>query len=338
MSEFVALLHANRSGSTLLSRLIATHGGDIFVFPETPFLLKIVMLHKSGRLRTPEDVSRAITDDPRHDALGASRDEISSICVRHGVGDIGGILEELAFNKCGFIPKVILIKFGDMVYFWDELVLMFPGIRFLHIIRDPRAVVSSMIRSELPEKKGFNMARNSIIFAARTWCTQQSLVEKLKQFNDVLEVRYEELIVDQSETLRKIKEHFALYSRRSNDRNNRRSSYNVAKIDDLLHFRVNQSVDVTRNDAWQAALIHRQVAIVERICRKRMLEKGYHTHKYSMSLTGLAAEYARHFWGVGHHYVGTLWLYLKAVHRWPSFKLRIELSVAQARAKKKRCN
>lgn len=88
----------------------------------------------------------------------------------------------------------------------DDLAMMFPNARFLHILRDGRSVVNSMIHSGF-DKLGMNISwAKDFTQACKAWVVH---VEKAREFSEshtdrCLEVVYENLTVDPESTFRTI--------------------------------------------------------------------------------------------------------------------------------------
>lgn len=268
------LLYVNRSGSTLLSRLISDACEGVFVFPEMGFVLDLMAAAAKGQVLTGDRVHRLIEDDPRRCALPIADARMAAICREHGTGDLDALLVAIATAAGGSRPRAILIKHEKLVHLADAI----PGIiaqpRFLHIIRDPRAVASSMFRTPVPEKPGFDMARGSLLYAARHWRDYLRRVDRLARQHPVLGIRYEDLGEGRG-AMTEIAALLGVRLRAGGDDIGADRRYRVAPIDRQLHPRVYDRFDGARRSAWQADLSAMDARLVEAICGATMQGRGY---------------------------------------------------------------
>ena len=75
---------------------------------------------------------------------------------------------------------------------------LWPGAQFVHIVRDGRDVAASQMTEHGTWGYG------SITEAAKSWATLVQRVRKLSRTHAVLEIRYEDLVLDAEPTLRRI--------------------------------------------------------------------------------------------------------------------------------------
>ncbi|MDJ1171698.1 sulfotransferase [Roseofilum sp. BLCC_M154] len=94
--------------------------------------------------------------------------------------------------------KVVMDKSLDNVYYAEELISLFEDIKFLNVVRDPRAQIHSINRAIIHE---FDTVLNAI-----TWVkaheTAMALAEKYPE--RVLTIRYEDFLTHQEGVLRQI--------------------------------------------------------------------------------------------------------------------------------------
>lgn len=94
--------------------------------------------------------------------------------------------------------RVVMDKALDSVHYAEELITLFEDMRFLNVVRDPRAQVSSMNRAIIHD---FDTLLNTM-----TWVTAHETAKKLmKRFPDrVLTMRYEDFLSNQKDVLQRI--------------------------------------------------------------------------------------------------------------------------------------
>lgn len=146
---------------------------------------------------------------------------------------------------------------------------VYPDARFIHVIRDPRAVVSSLIRS--------NVHYSNAYFGAHRWLRDVSAGMKLKQDfpDDVLAVRYEDLVLQSESTLRTICAflNLAFEPGMMDYHHTGPAEYNGYYAQ--IHSGLSRAPDRSRIDAWQRHLSPRQVAVIESISAPLMVTWDY---------------------------------------------------------------
>ena len=92
---------------------------------------------------------------------------------------------------------VVTDKSLDSIYYWKELLSLYPKMLFINLVRDPRAQVSSMNRSIIHE---FDSLLN-----AKIWMHAHEVIQELIKVHPqkVLTIHYEELMKNEEATLRK---------------------------------------------------------------------------------------------------------------------------------------
>jgi hypothetical protein len=162
-------------------------------------------------------------------------------------------------------------KTPRFVRYGDVLKRAWPSSKFVHIVRDPRAVASSLIRSDAH--------RSNAYFAARRWVKDVSAgLDLQRRFpKDVLLLRYEELVRRPEEQLKIVCKHLdiryedGIATPESGD--TREYSPYYANIHELL----SRPPDPERIDLWQRTLTPRQVHLIEQICGTLMTSLNYQT-------------------------------------------------------------
>jgi protein-tyrosine sulfotransferase len=127
-AEFIFVGGAARSGTTVLQNILDTHP-DIVGAPEFHHLVDV------GKLRTK---MHALIENGLIDQICSPEDVDRSLCQL-----IEGLLRPLR-EKCGC--RYLSEKTPDNVLVFPELIGLFPGARFIWVVRDPRAVIASMLQ------------------------------------------------------------------------------------------------------------------------------------------------------------------------------------------------
>lgn len=275
--RFAAILYVNRSGSTLLSRRLSEHP-DVFVLPEVQFIEQLLLDRREGARRTGDALFDLVRSDPRRDALGIDDAALRAACRDNAGSDLPALLTALAKARLGRVPAVVAFKRETLIYLLDDLRAVFGpgpgGLALVHIVRDPRAVANSMLRTPVPEKPGFNMARGDVVFAARHWRRVLARVRALAPETSVAWIRYENL--QGEEEMPRVLGALGLRDAPSSGRGQADlSRYAIGAIDRELHPLVFGAFDPGRVEAWRTELSRSQIRVVERICGEEMDRLSY---------------------------------------------------------------
>lgn len=160
-------------------------------------------------------------------------------------------------------------KTPRFVRYGELLKRTYPDAKFVDVQRDPRAVVSSLIRS--------NVHRSNALYAARRWQQDVAAGLQLEQdyLGDVLHVRYEDLITDTETVLRGICAFLDLPFEAGLLDYHKIGTAEYGAYYSQIHAKLNQSPDESRLEAWRKHLTERQIALVEAICGDLMDQLGY---------------------------------------------------------------
>lgn len=299
---FVAILYVNRSGSTLFSRMLSDNSPGASVLPELGFPVRFLLARRFGERLSSDAIFAAIQEDPRFEALGISAERLWRICAGQSLDDLAKLFHALATEFAGGSVNTIVFKLETLLHVADEAVAAFPGLRFIHLHRDPRAVANSMMATPIPEKPGFDMARGSLVHAATHWARYVKSVQRLAARHSVISIRYEDL-----ET---IAEHAELAAMELFLRNGTRNrAYRIAALDAPLHTRIYDEFDPARTDGWQRELGANQIAAIEAICSAPMRDLNYVGRSPPRRIV-LVPFYFRHGLAMIRHCWRTLLVYL----------------------------
>jgi hypothetical protein len=197
------------------------------------------------------------------------------------------LIHELAAN---LLARILLLKPGSTIVLektpahalcWRDILAVFPDAKFLHIIRDPRAVVASLRAAGRGWASAWASPR--IHDNCRLW---RSYVKTLRQVpsvtNNYLEVRYEDLKGDGVHALQSIftwcgvdiPEAEIVKILRQHEINRLRSP----KAPTLAQDYAGTRQDFFRRgevDGWRQDLAHGEIVLIERLTGDLMAELGY---------------------------------------------------------------
>lgn len=191
-----------------------------------------------------------------------------------------GVYERVLASEPG--ATVLLDKTPNHLHEAAFILEVFPHARFIHIVRDPRAVVNSMLRAA--EGWGSYWAPRSPIDAARRWLNAVLAYEELTTLPaDVSNVRYEDLHADGPDVLLRLWRWLGLEAKVDAAREAHRAcSIEQWTAEGETFLSTNERREVPdgfyregRTDSWRNELRSHEVAVVEAICGEHMERFGY---------------------------------------------------------------
>ena len=188
--DLVFLVGSPRSGTTWLQAMLSSHPA-VYTGPENCFFATFA--------ETEKEFLR-----PKERRIGLaeyfSKEEFYRL-----IGDLFW-LSISALPEATPETKYFLEKTTNHCMFSDFILKTFPGARFIHIIRDPRAVVASILRAS--KSWGENWAPADVREATRMWSTVIQYGRGIKDLvgspNQYIEVKYEDLRFDPSQHLSRL--------------------------------------------------------------------------------------------------------------------------------------
>lgn len=275
MDEPIFIVGANRSGTTLL-RLILNAHSNIAIPDEIQYFKSrgIARWRQPGmtseeyarfvrrflrvncRSLTGLDVGRlenGLLSYPEIDLRHPYRAALSSWAHLQGKGRWGE-------------------KTPGNLFYADVIHDMFPSARFIYIVRDPRAGVSSMMNVPFfPRDVVFNaMNRRKHNMEGRTY------LEKYVPGSQRITVRYEDLVTDPIRTIN----HICTFVRVPFEKQMLQFHVDADRFmneEAVVTYNVSATRPILRDqkEAWRNYLSKEDIAFVECICREEMLRYGY---------------------------------------------------------------
>lgn len=258
----------SRSGTTLLGAMLGV-GPDLLTVPEAEFKWEMLRagLLADGAFSLSE-VRRYLSEDPRFALWDVELAEKPDDRVPYPA-----LLRELAaaYGRQAGKPeaRVWFDHTPGNIRFGRSLHESFPEARFLHLVRDGRAVAASVI----PLDWGPNTARE----AAHHWATQVCAGLALQAWlgeEQVHLVHYEDLVREPQQTLRSVCDFLGIPY--SEDMITVRD-YRVQKWTAQQHALVAGAPDPARLTAWRSALTPAQIRDFERTTGELLDYLGYDT-------------------------------------------------------------
>jgi len=196
-SSSILLLATERSGTNLVRAILSTHSK---ISSPPPF--SMVDLLASDHYKYINPFQSYHLDELIQDVIELSRSHLHAWDVNIDIDDIKRRLGDISFWEVFRVMNEIyadseskniwMSKEPGLFKHIYEIALQFPDAKFIYLVRDPRDVVSSMLKGGLHENHAF--------YAASRWKHEQGLslnalsTPSLK--NRIFFLRYEDLIGD----------------------------------------------------------------------------------------------------------------------------------------------
>lgn len=153
----------------------------------------------------------------------------------------------------------------------EYLLDIFPDAKFIHLIRDPRAVVNSHIKS-LMQKNVENLAYE--------WYLLNEKVESVKINNPDLfyTIKYEDFTSNPNHHLEKIMQFIGLpfYENLINANSTLKENAGSSVYLSLPHHKnITQPISTKKNDAWKKNLSKNEITLITLICKEQLIQYNY---------------------------------------------------------------
>lgn len=293
----ILLVGCPRSGTTLLSVILHAHP-RIAMPPETRFLFPVYQRRNTfGDLSSPRNrrkLARRITGRrTRFRQLGLDRRKIINR-IAQGPPTIGSAMAIVWSEYARSRGKQ---RWGEKrPLYWqqmDWLLRLFPDAQVIHLIRDPRACVASLL--------DVHWWRGGFYDAVATWVMSD---RELRAFGRragpgcYYPLRYEDLLADPRTELRKLCD---FLGEQFDDAmlEFATASHDIVPEHKVWHSLTHEPLDASRGQRWRKRLRADQVALIESVADEQLRAHGYaRTSADPPALTmrlRYAAEYARRY-------------------------------------------
>lgn len=269
----IFVLGAPRSGTTLVSSLLHAHP-SIAISPETHFLNQTLQDHRwAGRAERQSDDSlwHRWTSSERFGHLGLTVEQARAECPADQQSNPRQVFES---TMRAYARQMGKKRWGEKTpmhtEYIDVLQDWFPDARFIFVVRDPRAMVASALKTPWGSKR-------RIEFWADYWSRAIASFDRYQNDHTML-VTYEQLVKDTESTLRAICEHLGepydhqMIEQRgaATDRVEARSGWQREQI-----AKSQQPINAASLDKWKDQLTDAQVQVIEALTRRGMKRFGY---------------------------------------------------------------
>lgn len=250
------MLYANRSGSTLLSSILSEIDG-VSVSIETTFISLLIESKIFESKPSASKIIKIINKDPKLKEWKFSFDDLERDLLTLEELSLMNVINIILINEFKRSNGIYIIKDPRLVNHLSEVIRFIPQVKFIQVIRDPRAVINSQI-SNKSSIGGFKMASGPYT-ASRSWLKTQKLISDQLN-NQQIVVKYEDLIDDETEELKRVCDLLDVSPLSSKYK----SDY-LEKIPDKqkhLHKLIGQGMKSERIYAWQNELKKKEIELI----------------------------------------------------------------------------
>jgi hypothetical protein len=258
-----------RSGTTLLGALVGSHSKCICT-PESHFRKLVYYRFNASGKSDKIDIRAAmelIKEHWRFKLWGINIDSMNYSEIRSHKDLILYFVRAYA-EKTGKKNASIWVDHtpANMEYS-NTLLELFPDAKLIHIVRDGRAVASSVIP--------LDWGANTVDRAALSWVKKVShglTIESLLGKERIMRVQYEDLIHDPEPILKEICNFLSIDYQPQMMKG---KGFIVPKFQAEEHALVGKDLNVARVNAWERELTSRQIEIFESIAGDLLQSLGY---------------------------------------------------------------
>jgi sulfotransferase family protein len=273
-NKLVFLVYDARSGSTLLAALLNQYKG-VSVIPETNYISRMLANEMYQEKQPVEVVLEFLNKEPHFKELSLDEKRFGETLKKSDAKNgIVAVTESLVstylVDRVLSADSVVVIKSGQALLSMPEISQLFPEATFLHIVRDGRAVFSSKSKSLSSWNRKFGA---NIISGAYHWAKRIGMADRF--IGKYVEIKYEDLILDQEKTICSVLEGFGLLERSFQlEESVDEYAKKIGGRQKHLHKNIGMP-NPTHIDKWRDVLSTNELAYYEHICGDFLESRGY---------------------------------------------------------------
>jgi len=288
MKNICFLLYDNRSGSTLLSSLLHQYK-YISVSQESIYVPRLIEYYNyrcNNKKKEIDKILDYLYKEKKFSYLPFTRKELAlklfNLKAPFDKKEVIETIIKLYFNKIDKTAEFFILKQPVFLYI-DKIIELFPSAKFIHIIRDGRAVYNSKITSVSPTTK--KSMDNNLFHAAKNWRFVLKMTEKYSDL--VFNIKYENLIKDEESELLKVLDYLEVPSEKRIKTKNKTDYFNIInKSERHLHWNILKNSDKDIAMRWEKNLKAVEIYLYEKV-NGDFLKKYNYPLLYSRKKTNL---------------------------------------------------
>jgi hypothetical protein len=277
------LIYKSRSGSTYLANILSGHP-SISIAPESQLISRIWRWSNKGTKKVATrqqliEVLELLYSESKFSTWRLSRERLFEDLLSFLPLTAGDLARQIILGQCLQIyPNCTVwgLKNGG----WDienlpMLRSLFPQAKFIHLVRDGRAVFASSKRATFSET-GLPFETDPIRSALR-WETFVSVSDRWKDKEFFLEIQYENLIEKPVDVLSKIITFLELVAEKTviEEMVQPHWAFHIDERYSHLHPNVGKAPQHSRINAWREELSYDEVRLFEMIAGRALEKRGY---------------------------------------------------------------
>jgi len=282
--RFAFLIYVARSGSTLLARHLDAVSADLLVTPEWNVPIAAMRVGEA-RLRSLDApaLARFLKLDRQIGNLelgDAALDGVARECAGQGARALVEALVREHAARRGRDPKLAVIKNSASLFVADRLIEVFPEAHFVHVYRDARGVVSSLVHTESSYDPGHAMGRGDPLHCAHLWLRYLDALDAFaaRHPGRVTSLRYEDFLAAPERGAAELAAGLATRVGVELGPAAAAGRFAVPARERGLHALVESSAVGARADGWKRELERDAGIAVEARVRPRLHALGYADH------------------------------------------------------------
>lgn len=262
MDDPFFIVGCGRSGTSLLRSWLNTHN-EIAIPLESLFLVDY--LRASDRMPV-ETLKRFLVNEPEIREWGISP-VASDLEPSRTIAEAITNLHELYVAAHG--KKFWGQKTPRFVRHLPVLLKHFPKARFVHVVRDPRAVVNSLMKSEVHRSSAFHASRRWREDVALGLAFERSWPDK------TLRLSYEAFVSNPQAVLKEVADFLGIPAAWNVREQQARGSEEYSGFYKSIHANLDLPPSTERIEAWKRSMSEGEIRTTEAICGDLMEELGY---------------------------------------------------------------
>jgi hypothetical protein len=277
---FFFILGRPRSGTTLLRTLFDAHP-NVTIPVECSFLINMSQKYKNVKNWTSDLLMEFFEDAQKHikfKSWDLDLDKVKADLLEcEGKNTFQNVCKVIYFNFNSLFPKEDIRWIGDKnpVYakYAPELLKLFPEVKFIHLIRDPRDNIISL--------KAMDFEMPSVALIAYRWeySARKLYYFKKKHPGNFYTIRYEDLVSDPTRYYREMCDYLSIPYYESVFDFYKKQDEALKKFDSNIVLKYHKSllspINTSKVDRWKTELSEREIRIAESVAGRWTEVYGY---------------------------------------------------------------
>lgn len=272
------IVSSGRSGTTLLASLLNATG-RVMIPPESHFIARAYPFYARKVNFTKGDYADAVALFMRTSQMngwGLSESELRSTLEREcpqSFCDINSRIYEEFLGEHGAGHTNWGIKAPALIASLNRILRVFPDALVLHLVRDGRDVCLSYLAVN---EMGENFGPSGVLSSSLYWVDGLRRVEWLRNRSNCFEVRYEDLLANTDETLRRVGEYLGIDTAENGGAGARAGSMMISEHHrKTIHKKVGQAVDGNNYGKYRKAMPRASIFLFEMLAAPYLSKYGY---------------------------------------------------------------